>query len=612
MSGFNLVKLLDPIQMTISGTFNPLGAYDNATNYAVGDQVDYQGSSYIMYNDAAAGTLPTDTSHWGLIASKGNPGDQGDPGTTDYNELDNLPTLGTAAATDIGDYATAAQGALADTALQAADIADFETTSQLNTRDTNNRARANHTGTQAISTVTDLQTELDSKLEDVDIADINATGTPGGTTYLRGDGTWSTPAGGGGAVDSVNTQTGDVVLDADDIDDTSTTNKFTTAGDISKLAGIESGADVTDATNVGAAGAFMKSVDDTDDITVGATNKFATAAEKTKLGHITVTQAVDLDTMESDIASKVTGAASSTDNAAARFDSTTGKIVQNSNVLINDEGSVTLPGVASPAYTQGKLVYDTDEEALTFYNNDANVALQIGQENWIRVRNDTGSTIANGAAVYISGTHASGLPQISLARANNATTTVCQGLATESIANGAIGYVCSIGLVRNIDTSAFTAGQIVYVSSATAGLLTATAPSAPNYRYRVGIITRSHATQGRIHVTPSTAALGNGTANQLFGINNAGTAQEVKTLQGTANDVTVTHGANTITLATGTNIYKAGGTDVPIADGGTGASSASAARTNLAVPEASGFAKITVGTSTPSSPATGDLWVDTN
>lgn len=54
-------------------------------------------------------------------------------------------------------------------------------------------------------------------------------------------------------VDSVNGQTNTVVLDADDIDDTSTTNKFTTSGDISKLAGIESGADVTDETNVVAA-----------------------------------------------------------------------------------------------------------------------------------------------------------------------------------------------------------------------------------------------------------------------------------------------------------------------------------------------------------------------
>ena len=56
-------------------------------------------------------------------------------------------------------------------------------------------------------------------------------------------------------VDSVNTQTGAVVLDADDISDSTTTNKFTTASDISKLAGIETAADVTDATNVSAAGA---------------------------------------------------------------------------------------------------------------------------------------------------------------------------------------------------------------------------------------------------------------------------------------------------------------------------------------------------------------------
>ena len=59
------------------------------------------------------------------------------------------------------------------------------------------------------------------------------------------------------AVDSVNTQTGAVVLDADDISDAATANKFTTAADISKLAGIEALADVTDATNVAAAGAAM-------------------------------------------------------------------------------------------------------------------------------------------------------------------------------------------------------------------------------------------------------------------------------------------------------------------------------------------------------------------
>ena len=66
------------------------------------------------------------------------------------------------------------------------------------------------------------------------------------------------------AVDSVNAQTGAVVLDADDIDDAATTHKFTTSGDIAKLSNIEDNADVTDTTNVTAAGALMDSEVDAD------------------------------------------------------------------------------------------------------------------------------------------------------------------------------------------------------------------------------------------------------------------------------------------------------------------------------------------------------------
>lgn len=58
-----------------------------------------------------------------------------------------------------------------------------------------------------------------------------------GNQYARKNGGWEevVASGGGGAVDSVNGQTGVVVLDADDIDDTSTTNKFVTSADITKL-----------------------------------------------------------------------------------------------------------------------------------------------------------------------------------------------------------------------------------------------------------------------------------------------------------------------------------------------------------------------------------------
>jgi hypothetical protein len=208
--------------------------------------------------------------------------------------------------------------------------------------------------------------------------------------------------------------------------------------------------------------------------------------------------------------------------------------------------SITFTGDAAPSYAAGKLVYSTVDEALTFFNNEADISMQIGQEIYIRVRNDTGSTIANGAAVYISGVHASNIAQVTLARANAAATTVCAGLATHAIETGTIGYVCVLGLVHGLDTSAFTAGQIIFLSAAAAGALVNTSPAAPNYRYRIGIVTRAHASLGSIHVTPSTAALANGTANQVLGINTGGTAQEFKSVVGTTNQVDVTHTAGQI------------------------------------------------------------------
>lgn len=61
---------------------------------------------------------------------------------------------------------------------------------------------------------------VEGYLTTVDIGDINATGTPGGTNYLRGDGTWSTPAGSGDvtkvgtpADDQVAVWTGDGTLE---------------------------------------------------------------------------------------------------------------------------------------------------------------------------------------------------------------------------------------------------------------------------------------------------------------------------------------------------------------------------------------------------------------
>lgn len=262
------------------------------------------------------------------------------------------------------------------------------------------------------------------------------------------------------------------------------------------------------------------------------------------------------------VTNAVAGPATATANAIARYDATTGKLIKDSGVTLSDgdviagANGITLDGVASPAYVAGQLVYDTGNESLTFFNSESEVGMQVGQEVWLRVRNVTGSTIANGVPVYISGSN-SGLPTIALAANGAPATIICAGLTTHAIENNTNGYVTVIGIVRDINTAAFAAGATVYVG-ATAGTLTATAPASPAYRYRVGIVAVSSATVGSISVTPSTAALGNGTANQFNAINNAGTAQEYKSLTvgtglalsfATPNVAALTLAANLVTLS---------------------------------------------------------------
>jgi hypothetical protein len=73
------------------------------------------------------------------------------------------------------------------------------------------------------------------------------------------------------SVDSVNSQTGVVVLDADDISDSSTTNKYTNASDISKLSGIEAGAEVNTVDSVnGQTGVVVLAEDDVKGVRITA------------------------------------------------------------------------------------------------------------------------------------------------------------------------------------------------------------------------------------------------------------------------------------------------------------------------------------------------------
>jgi hypothetical protein len=176
----------------------------------------------------------------------------------------------------------------------------------------------------------------------------------------------------------------------------------------------------------------------------------------------------------------------------------TGLAVFDDDPLFSNQ--VRFTAIAAPAYVAGQLFYDSGEEALGFHNNEADITLQIGQEMWVRVRNESGSTITNGQVVYIDGL-ASGLPRVALARADVAATSEAIGIATHDIETASTGFVTAFGLVRDFDTSAFTIADRVFLSASTAGALTNTAPSDPNFVVPIGIVTEVNVTTGDVFVT---------------------------------------------------------------------------------------------------------------
>jgi hypothetical protein len=116
------------------------------------------------------------------------------------------------------------------------------------------------------------------------------------------------------------------------------------------------------------------------------------------------------------------------------------------------------------------------------------------------IRNTTGATLTKGTAVYISGATGQ-ISTVSKAIANSdATSAQTLGLVTANIANNANGNVTLIGTLTNINTSAYTDGQQLYLSPTTAGTLTATKPYAPQHLVYMAVVEHAHPTQGKLFV----------------------------------------------------------------------------------------------------------------
>lgn len=198
-------------------------------------------------------------------------------------------------------------------------------------------------------------------------------------------------------------------------------------------------------------------------------------------------------------------------------------------------------------------------------SRDLSVAVAAATNNVIaQVRNTTGATLTKGTVVYISGATGQ-IPTVSKALAtSDATSAQTLGMITADLANNSNGNVTIIGLITNIDTSAYTDGQQLYLSGTTAGAVTATKPYAPIHLVYVAVVEYAHPTQGKLFVKVQNGY-------ELDEIHNV-------SAQTPSNGQTIVYNSsnslwenNTVSLTIGVN-----GT-LPIANGGTGQTTANAA-----------------------------------
>jgi hypothetical protein len=177
-------------------------------------------------------------------------------------------------------------------------------------------------------------------------------------------------------------------------------------------------------------------------------------------------------------------------------------------------GTVTSIGVSMPsAFTvSGSPVTSSGTIAITGAGNstqyiDGTGSLQtfpsiVGNAtNLIReVYNNSGATMTKGTIIYINGGQGN-LPTIAKALATgDSTSAQTYGVVREDIGNMSNGYITVVGDLMDMSTNGFAVGTQLYLSGTTAGAFTSTKPYAPIHLVYVGIVTRSHPTQGVIAI----------------------------------------------------------------------------------------------------------------
>jgi len=186
------------------------------------------------------------------------------------------------------------------------------------------------------------------------------------------------------------------------------------------------------------------------------------------------------------------------------------------------EKKIQLDTTLAADYSAGQISYDATSKTALVDTGYTGVRVNVGQEIHIPFYNNTGGLIANGTAINAAGVEPTSnlFYGIKADASSPATSSAVIGLATADVADGAIGLATELGTVRDFDTSALSAGGLVYLSE-TAGLLTNTRPLYPSNIVIMGSVLVSDVAVGEFFSKPSTFVRLPGSRTYFFTSNGA-------------------------------------------------------------------------------------------
>jgi len=257
------------------------------------------------------------------------------------------------------------------------------------------------------------------------------------------------------------------------------------------------------------------------------------------------------------------------------------------------------------ALTEGQLGWDGNN-TLGLGMAGGNVVQHIGEDQFIYTK--ASSAITKGQVVMFTGAVGASAVPTGAPATGVADGSYIMGVAAESIATNGFGLVQIFGTLRNVNTSTYADGEILWYNPAVTGGLTSTKPSAPNVKVQLAAVLNGGSSGGgsilirvnsgsQLGGTDSNVQIGTPTSgNTLIYDATAGYWKNADMSAGTG--ISVTNGAGSISVAnTGVTSFSAGTTGLTpatgtngavtlagtlaIANGGTGATTAATARTAL-------------------------------